>query len=184
MDAYQTFLVRLESLSHVETNLRASSLSEVTSHRTTGHRPPSARPATAALLHSRWLEQLRMARARARSSKSLGGLVDMSILLLSVGVPFLIGVWMEDSVSEFARRTTSIVAIALAILVVAQQFLRFDLTFAQNQRTADALASEGWQFIQRNGDYRYGSPDDAFAMFTERVEAILNQRTYEPRRRF
>lgn len=125
-------------------------------------------------LRSRWIGQLGGAREAARFAALKNRALTLLVTTLSLACPLLIGLRLvRPEVTEVAETTALAVSVLVVIGLAMQDVLQFDQERRRNQRVAEALEREGWQFLQLSGPYSAPEHSDVFTQFIERVEAIL-----------
>lgn len=69
-----------------------------------------------------------------------------------------------------------VLSISIAIAAAVEEFCRFGDRFRQYRQSAEALKSEGWQYLQGSGSYAdSNSHADAYPLFAARVESIIQK---------
>jgi hypothetical protein len=69
-----------------------------------------------------------------------------------------------------------VLSISIAIAAAVEEFCRFGDRFRQYRQSAEALKSEGWQYLQGSGAYADSkSQTEAYPLFAARVESIIQK---------
>ena len=127
-------------------------------------------------LRSRWLEQmLQMNSKYSRAYRSYYALrlitiIGCLLILLSVSLSTngQGGQW-----SNAIRGFTIFSSLLVSVCVAVEHLFSFGENCHQYARVAERLKAEGWRFLQLSGSYQgYKSHADAFAVFTNQVEAL------------
>jgi hypothetical protein len=128
-------------------------------------------------LRSRWLEQmLQMSSSYRRAFRSyyalrLVTIVGCLLILLLVSLNQVDG--PGGTWSNTVRGLTIATSLLVSICVAVEHLFSFGERSRRYERIAERLKAEGWRFLQLSGSYQfYKSHSDAFAVFTNQVEAL------------
>jgi hypothetical protein len=134
------------------------------------------RPEQRAFLSARWLDQIDWMEGRAVVNRnyyySLRGFTIVGGVIVPALVRLAAGKDANSSISLIALTLSLLVALSAAV----EGFFKFGDRWRHYRRTAEALKSEGWQFIELSGNYR-SSPNlqSAYKSFVQRTERLLQQ---------
>ena len=127
-------------------------------------------------LRARWLEQmLQINKKHNRAFRGYYALRLVTIigclfilLLVSLNADGQAGTW-----SNAIRGFTIFSSLLVSVCVAIEHLFNFGESCRQYERIAERLKAEGWRFLQLSGSYQaYKSHSDAFAVFTNQVEAL------------
>jgi hypothetical protein len=135
------------------------------------------RPEQRAFMSARWLDQIDWMEGRAVANRNYYYSLRGFTIVGGVIVPALVRL---AAASKHANSpislTTFILSLLVALSAAMEGFFKFGDRWRHYRRTAEALKSEGWQFIELSGNYR-SSPNlqSAYKSFVQRTERLLQQ---------
>jgi hypothetical protein len=124
-------------------------------------------------LRHRWLAQIRFMDQEARRSQRANYYLRFGALIASVTVPAMLGLSIKGAIGTTLRWTVFGLSLVVALTTALDAYLHFGERWGHYRSLAEALKSEGWQFLQLGG--RYGVFDShvaAYPAFVGRVEEI------------
>jgi Protein of unknown function (DUF4231) len=135
------------------------------------------RPEQKAFLNARWLDQIVWMEDRAVVNRNYYYSLRGFTIVGGVIVPALVRLAAD---SKHANSRISLITFALSLLVALsaaiEGFFKFGDRWRHYRRTAEALKSEGWQFIELSGNYRSSTHHQAaYKTFVQRTERLLQQ---------
>lgn len=92
-------------------------------------------------------------------------------LLCSASIPFLAAIGTRDSIGLSFEWIVGILGVIITVVEGMQALYKYQELWLQYRSTAEALKREKMLFLTSSG--RYGSAANAFALFVDKVEAIL-----------
>jgi hypothetical protein len=133
-------------------------------------------------LASRWLDQIGYMGARANEAKKRYHRFRLATVIGGVIVPALVSISLAgsgrfDPDLDFAMRlVTFVISAIVAVTAAVEGFFHFGDRWRHFRATAEALKSEGWQFLTRSGAYRnLDDAEERFQAFAARVESVLRE---------
>jgi hypothetical protein len=128
-------------------------------------------------LRSRWLEQLAWLEQRAGKNQARYYALRTVAIGSGVIVPALVSLDIKASSSgSGVAWLTFALSLVVALSAALDGFYRFGDRWRNYRRTAEALKSRGWLFLQLAGPYaEFGSHEEAYTTFAADVEAVLQE---------
>ena len=128
-------------------------------------------------LQSRWLEQMFWFEDRAEQNQRRYYSLRLITIAAGVVVPALVGLSVRsESVTTALAWVTFALSLAVALAAALDGFFRFRERWRNYRRTAEALKSQGWLFLQLAGPYAgFESHSKAYPVFAGQVEALIQQ---------
>jgi Protein of unknown function (DUF4231) len=125
----------------------------------------------------RWLEQLQYMEGKATQARDRYHRMRVVTIVSGVLVPALVSLYhapgVYNQVLKFAALALGLVVAGLSGL---EELFHYGERWRHFRETAESLKSEGWQFLCLVGPYRrYRSPSNAYPLFAERVEEIMQR---------
>lgn len=128
------------------------------------------------MLRARWLDQLVYMSKKADYARRWYYRLRFIGVVGGVLVPALISISLVESGPLWVRYVAFVVSTAVAVVVAAEELLRYGDRWRHYRRNAELLKSEGWQYLMGIGPYRkVKDPEQGFKEFNSRVEAILQE---------
>lgn len=127
-------------------------------------------------LRSRWLDQMFWFEDKAGQNQRRYYGLRLVTIAAGVVVPALVGVNVRESVSSDLAWVIFGLSLAVALAAALDGFFRFGERWRNYRRTAEALKSQGWLFLQLAGPYAgFGSHTKAYPVFAAQIEAVIQQ---------
>lgn len=138
------------------------------------------------ILRQRWLDQVTWMGRQARRARRRYMAVRIPVVLGGVAIPGFIAIllsaggsettFLPGVTTEAVRIVAFFVSLGVAALAAYEDVAKHGERWRHYRRTTELLKTLGWQFLTLSGQFRrYRTHDDAFPIFTERVEDALNQ---------
>lgn len=102
----------------------------------------------------------------------------LTAIVLGVIVPILVGLSPVDNKDQqqFLKWLTISFSSVVAISAAVEEFFHYGERWYHYRRTVESLKSQGWQYFELCGPYhRYNSHGEAFGIFAEQVEEIIQR---------
>ena len=128
-------------------------------------------------LRSRWLEQMFWFEDKAKQNQRRHYSLRLITIAAGVVVPALVGLNVrKESVTSTLAWVTFGLSLAVALAAALDGFFRFGDRWRNYRRTAEALKSHGWQFLQLAGSYAgFESHSKAYPVFAGQIEVLIQQ---------
>jgi Protein of unknown function (DUF4231) len=128
-------------------------------------------------LRSRWLDQMLWLEDKAKQNQRRYYSLRLTTIIAGVVVPALVGLNVRrESVTSALAWVTFALSLAVALAAALDGFFRFGDRWRNYRRTAEALKSQGWQFLQLAGPYAgFQSHSKAYPVFAGQIEALIQQ---------
>ena len=127
-------------------------------------------------LQSRWLDQMFWFEDKAGQNQRRYYGLRLVTIAAGVVVPALVGVNVRKSVSSDLAWVIFGLSLAVALAAALDGFFRFGERWRNYRRTAEALKSQGWLFLQLAGPYAsFGSHAKAYPVFAAQIERVIQQ---------
>ena len=127
------------------------------------------------MLRSRWLDQVAYMGRKANQARKRYYWLRSVGVIVAVTVPAFISLNLAYNQVEL-RLATFFASLLVALIGAAELLLRYGERWRHYRRNEEMLKSEGWQYLIGIGPYaRAKTPQQAFRMFSSRVESILQQ---------
>jgi hypothetical protein len=128
------------------------------------------------LLRARWLDQLEWLGDRAARGQRWYRRIRFVTLVGGVLTPALISWSLGAANAEPAQTLAFVVSLLVLTAAAIEEVFHFGDIWRQYRSTAEALKSEGWEFIFLSGPYQeFDDHQSAYRTFAGRVEEILRQ---------
>ncbi|MDP9223389.1 MAG: DUF4231 domain-containing protein [Actinomycetota bacterium] len=129
-----------------------------------------------AFLQARWLDQIVWMEGRAVFNRNYYYALRGFTIVGGVTVPALVRFTASSGATSGIAITTYIMSFLVALSAATEGFFKFGDRWRHYRRTAEALKSEGWQFIELSGHYRnFEQHNKAYKAFVQRTERLLQQ---------
>jgi Protein of unknown function (DUF4231) len=133
-------------------------------------------PEQRAFLEARWLDQITWMEGRAVFNRNYYYLLRGFTIVGGVIVPALVRFSAAKGAASWIAIATYTLSLLVAISAAVEGFFKFGDRWRHYRRTAEALKSEGWQFIELSGHYRnFDRHERGFKAFVQRTERLLQQ---------
>jgi uncharacterized protein DUF4231 len=128
-------------------------------------------------LDDRWLDQVNWLERRARGNQRRYYWLRTLTIVGGVIVPALVSLNVRSkSVASSVAWTTFAISLIVALAAALEGFFRFGDRWRNYRRSAEALKSHGWQFIELAGPYASAATHEAaFPGFAAQVEVLIHQ---------
>jgi hypothetical protein len=130
-------------------------------------------------LKSRWLDQVLWMEKKSVTCRDRNSQLRRITIIGGVIVPILVTLNTATIAQPYkdALRYSSIALSGIvAISSAMEEFYNYGKRWYSYRRSAESLKSQGWHFFELTGPYRsYPSHKDAFGVFVEQVEGIIER---------
>jgi hypothetical protein len=128
-------------------------------------------------LRSRWLDQVFWLEARARQNQRRYNSLRLITIVAGVVVPALVGLNVrKESVTTALAWITFALSLTVALAAALDGFFHYGDRWRSYRRTAEALKSQGWLFLQLAGPYAgFASHAKAYPVFAGQIEVLIQQ---------
>jgi len=124
---------------------------------------------------SRFIDRVIWAEQRATQARRAYYALRMTAILGGVLVPALVSLNIGQAGAEVVRWITFAVSLLVAMAIATEEFFHFGDRWRHYRQTAEWLKEEGWEFLQRTGDYRNRTHEEGFPSFARRIERLVHQ---------
>jgi hypothetical protein len=128
-------------------------------------------------LGSRWVDQMLWFEGKAKQNQRRHIVLRLITIAAGVLVAALVGFSIRtESVTPALAWTTFTLSLAVAIAAALDSFFHYDARWRNYRRTAEALKSQGWLFLQLAGPYaNFSTHSKAYPVFVSQIERLIQQ---------
>ncbi len=135
-----------------------------------------------AYLRARWLDQVLWMEGRANYNRNWHRRLRFTSIVLGVIVPILVTLdgsnfklFNQFDAQKALKGTTIVLSSIIAISAALEEFYQFGNRWYSYRKSTELLKTNGWQFFERSGQYRNKTHQEAFPLFIEQVESIVQR---------
>lgn len=128
-------------------------------------------------MKSRWLDQLLWLEGKANSTKKWSGRLRLMTIVGGVIVPAFVSLNFNDNAfGRYIGWATFVLSQMVAISASVDEYFTFSEKQILYRKTAEALKSEVWKFLQLTGSYqKYANHSEGYPSFALQIEKFIQK---------